>query len=207
MGVDQPARFYGRKTKTTKSVKKIARQEATKVVMKLSETKYHDRQFALGADFNGAVIDLSSIGQGDTDVTRDGDKILPVTLEVGFNVVGETYSGIVRLIIFRWIKDSIPVPGDIMDSLGGSYATISPYQHDLRKNFQVLKDKTYTVSNNGGTELRSDQYILKMAKKTIEYYQGGVTAKNKIYALMVGDRALATSPGMFLMTRLNYKDF
>lgn len=190
-----------------KALRKIIRQEATSTLMKLSETKYHDKDYALGADLNGAIVDLSSIGQGSTDVTRDGDKALPTSLFVGFSVIGETYSGIVRMIIFRWIDTGIPTPGNICEGLGGNYATISPFVHDLRGNFQVLRDKHYRVSNNGGSEIVTDVFTMKLAKKTLQYYQGGVSARNKIYALLITDRSLATSPNIYLTTRMNYKDF
>lgn len=204
MGVDQPARFFGKQAK--KTIQKIARHEADRMIGRIAESKYWDTQSSTSADFSGLIVDLSVVPVGTGDLARIGDKISPTSLEVGFNVIGETFSGIARIVIFRWLDDSTPVPTDIFQALGGGFATVQPFTHDQRSKFNVLSDKRMTVSNNGGSEIVSMRYTLKLAKKNIAYSAGTTTGRSKIYACLVGDRAVVSAPGHFLMTRLNYKD-
>lgn len=189
-----------------RTAEQIARRIAHRVVNQGAEHKYHDKQSSTTADFNGLIVDVSAVAQGDTDITRDGDKLMPTSLEVGFNLIGETYSGICRLVVFRWKEASIPLVSEIFQGSGGAYATIQPFDHDERSRFEVLADKRYSVSNNGGTEIVTTRFRLKLAKKRIEFIGGSTTGRNKIYVIMISDRSLVTSPGTFLMTRLNYTD-
>lgn len=204
--------YSQRFSKKVLDIRKISSQVAREVVRredrKTSEIKHYDYGYLPTVSYAGDIQALTPVTQGDTDVTRDGDRLMPIKLSVKWLINGETYSGLIRVIIFRWNDFSIPTVDDILQSTGSSYSVVSPYVRDKKSNFQVLQDRVYSVSNNGGVEVRTGSYTSKkLAKKQIEYVGGTATsAKNSFYSLILSDRVLASSPTMTAFTSLQYTD-
>lgn len=191
----------------SRQVRKIARNEAEKVILRDSEIKYHNTQYDGGIDNAGIIYDLSAVAQGDTDITRDGDRLMPTTMDLAFLLNGETHSGVSRLIVFRWFNNDTPTPSLILNTTGTSYSTVSPYYHDYKDKFNILLDKSLVVSNNG-KEIAQYKKRLYLAKtKQIQYVAGSTTGTNKLFALVIGDGILAGTPDSYLYTHMRYRDF
>ena len=64
----------------------------------------------ISVDFGGSIVDLTAITQGDSDTTRDGDRVM--LKEVTFRwvaQVGDAYN-LVRVILFQYVPDSTGTP-------------------------------------------------------------------------------------------------
>lgn len=172
------------------------------------EMKYNNSNtvFSSLVSYNGSLEDLTNIVRGDADTNRDGDRLLPISLRFSYVLYGETYSSVFRILIFRWKPDSVPTVGDVLFTTGSGYAVTCDYQHDQRNQFEILYDKKHTVSNNGGSELVVVTKSLKMAKKQVDYTAGGTSGSNKIWAIAISDRSLATSGTIAMTYRLNFTD-
>jgi len=189
---------------TVKLVKKLIKQHEQQVV----EHKYYDLADTLASlSSTATILDVSAVPQGDTDRTRDGDRISPISISLHYYINGETYSGIVRVMMFRWLPNSVTdTPGASELFHAPSQIIISPFVHDQRGQFNVLYDKTHVVCNNGGSEISVVNKTVKLARKQIDYSNSGVEGSCKLYLLFVTDRVLATSPYGYVRTRLNYTD-
>lgn len=193
-------------SKLEKTIKKVARKEIDKKNSKTAIKKFHrvTRAFSV-LDYSGYIEDLSAISQGVTDSTRVGDNLVPRSLEVGFYTTPTTYRGTWRLIIFRWLDDSVPAASDILFEYGTLFATISSYQKDLRVKFNVLHDslheaQLYSRQNPGY------RYV-KIGKTPINYVAGGTTGFGKIYSLVINDAAIGAAPAQPILTyRLNWDE-
>lgn len=187
-----------------KEVKQMIKSENAKA----RELKFYnvDSSYSALLSYSGVVEDISAMARGDSDSNRDGDRCLPISLDLSYVIYGETYSSVYRMIVFRWLENTTPTVADILLSSGSGYSVTSGYQHDQRGLFNILYDKTHTVSNNGGSELVHVKRHLKMAKKQIDYSAGGTTGSNKIYVLGITDRSLATSATVAYISRLNFTD-
>lgn len=198
---------WGRNWATEKEAKKLMRKVYKAEDKKSTEMNFSDENPSVIADYTGDVNSLTDVIQGTGDEKREGDKIMPINIRFSQVVNGETYSGVIRTIIFRWKEFSIPVVDDILYTSGSVNGVLSPYSHDKRSKFVVLMDKVQQVSNNGGAELAILNKTFKLAQQQIEYVGASTTGgKNSIYSLVITDRALVTSPSVYQYARLNFTD-
>lgn len=174
----------------------------------IQEAKYHAVNTVLSSlvSYSGSLEDMTAIIRGDGDTQRDGDRLLPTSLQISYICHGETFTSAFRIIIFRWKPDSVPIVTDIVPTTGSGYVITTGFQHDQRNQFEILYDKKHVVSNNGGSELVVVTKSLKMAKKQIDYSAGTTAGSNKIWVLAFSDRSLATSGTIAMSYRLNFTD-
>lgn len=198
-------KYTKKKAVTVKDVKRIVKEYEKSV----SENKYSDITSTLASlDYNGQSVDVSSVAQGTTDSTRIGDQLKPTSLRLAYWLNGESFSSIVRVIVFRWLPDTglgVPSVANILQHYGSALGVLSPFIHDTRSQFNILYDKVHKVSNSGGSELVHVDATIKTAK-LIQYNAAGVTGLGRIYAIFITDRVLATSCTALVHARLNYID-
>jgi hypothetical protein len=192
------------------SLSNVQRSEIKKLISAQQEHKFFEIRNAFGVTYAGTVTSLSDVPQGDTDSTRDADTLMPTSLVMRFGMtVGDT-TNFFRVIIFRWhsalsVPTVVQVLQNASSSTGGVY---SDFNHDLRSNFQVLFDKTFTL---GTTAVTSNQVVffnktLKMARKPIQYTSGSTSGSDKIYFLAISDSAAIPNPTWNYAFRLNFTD-
>lgn len=193
--------------KLDKKINAVAKKAIKQHEKKVVELKYHEQVDSMTAiSYSGTVTCLSTIARGDADTQRDGDRLSPLYMDLAYWINGEVYSGIIRMIIFRWLPATVPTATDIITAVGTDRACTQFYEHDQRSQYNVLYDNTVTVSNNGGSELKVVRKHIKLGRKQIDYTAGGTTGSNQFYVLYLSDRSLATSPSGFLRARLSYTD-
>lgn len=128
----------------------------------MAEHKYHDTQCFFGRgqtlplSISGAIICLTNIVQGTTDLTRLGDKCTGTSLEYKF--ILQCYNGTylpidaparfinMRVIFFIWKDDVVPFTGDIFQysyPSGAFLGPISPLNHDRKIKRKILYDKYF----------------------------------------------------------------
>ncbi len=183
----------------------------TKVVKKIildnSETKFDEGSFSFEINTTKTIQRLANVGQGVTEITRVGDKITPIGLNIKF-CISNANAGIngpscSRLMIVRSrIPDRVLAVTDMPGLLNKS---------DYNKIF-VLYDKYFTVTGPDGSGPQSITRKIFIKKKRflrLEYVAGSSdTALNMPYVYVVGDFAAANgnAPDIKLMYNLSYKD-
>lgn len=204
----------GRLPRKSKKVKKgpVTRQEVVKIanrqIAKQSEKKYLSTLTSIAKDWNGSVLDLCNIAQGDTDGTRDGDELYVKSVRVKSLVsVADTYN-ICRTILFQWYDDTTPTGADILSNtyVGTINAPLAPYHHDLSSKFKILYDKTILLDTYHPYMLLDTGYITGGFKRKVQFSSGGTTGVNKIYLLQISDSGALTHPTMLAVAQVNFTD-
>lgn len=169
-------------------------------IQDLAEEKYHDtRQSSILTDsyYLITIPVCTAVPQGNTGITRIGDKILLNSITYKFIVTPRTPPGasikfwLHRLLIFKWYDDTSPLWNDILGYVGLSMENVvqSPYEHDKKVKWKVLVDETVatgfgqysgnTSSTSEGFPLVFDGYIdLKRCYRKVREvgFQGGSTS-------------------------------
>lgn len=203
------SKSYSKKSfsKSNKQLKKVIKQVANQSGEKKYFTVYSGGPQTV--DSIGVVTSISNIGQGDTDVTRDGDQVYLRSIELTWNaIVADTYN-FLRLIIFQWMPASTPTVSDILIPATGNPEQNyqMPYNHDGRFNFRILYDRTLQVSQDTYQSRQvTKKYILKGFRHRIQYQAGTTDGNNKIYLLKISDSTAASHPTMMNVTKINFGD-
>jgi len=180
-----------------------------KVIKGVAEHKYFDVASGVGFDYNGSIVDISAIPQGDTEITRDGDQLGLISFQTKFILSCSDATNAVRVIIFKWKMDSAfgpPSTTDILYNVGSTYAPVAMYNHDRRDCFSVIMDKSYELIL--GTS-RAETPLVKFGKKLkgkIRFNVGATSGKNKIYAMYISDSAVVGNPTIRAIFRINFVD-
>lgn len=199
---------YYKGGKWNKPLTKTAKKQVVRIVRSQQETKFRDASIATSVSYNGVILPLSDIPVGTGDTERIGDKIKPVSIQLRGNVVASDNTNMFRMVVFRWkpsFNADTPIPSEILQVVGSTSATNSPYNHDRRSQFTVVKDVVMNLDLIG-----FPQKLIKFSKKltgSIKYNSGSTTdAMNGLYVLFISDSAAIPHPGFDTYFRISYKD-
>lgn len=200
--------------KPSKSLSKPQKKAVSKIVnKKLSERlekKYHlAQEGAENVTDDGTIFGLSTVTQGDSDITRDGDSLYIRSTRIqGYieNAGGAPSHN--RLILFQWHDDSTPTPSNLfpVGYLGSIYAPVSPYHHDQRRKYTVLWDKKVRLDTTSNTSAFFDSGYKMPKVKKIAYTAGTTIGSNKLWLLAVNDIGSATYPKITFANRMTFND-
>lgn len=180
------------------------------------EQKHYDvGLYTVDAIDTADIALLTGITQGDTDLTRDGDRAVLKSVHVRMHVTAAATSQILRVIYFRWNQsttDTIPTTGHILES--ATNAVNMPYNWDnLRMGmFKILSDRTYYMP---ASALGADKsfrtflvqfYPKRFGKKPIQFDNTTVTGTGHIYQLIVSDKATSNGPSVKYYSRAVFTD-
>lgn len=192
-----------------------------------SEPKYHIVQSSNNINYNGAVISLSTLVQGDGNTHRDGNSVLPRYLSVNIQF-GATDAGTqpltMRMIIFRYWgeKTSSGAPAvdvaSVLSTTGSQYAPLSHLNEDntgskgdRTRRIEILKSELVdfdlvqcrTVTrqlNFVMNQGNKKEHIKFLSASTLEPISGG------LYALFVSSDATSTNSKYVLESKLTFYD-
>lgn len=202
--------------KSAQSKKQVATKEY--VVNKLKreiEHKYLDINevpvnIVLGTGF---MERLTSISQGQTDITRVGDKATLTSLNLKYQITGGDATNLLRVIVYQWHPNSTlaaPTAANVMQyfNIGDNREVLSPYTHDYKGQFTILFDRLHSTTLVGSNQAISWQgYVsLRRARKQLEFTAGGQEAANHIYLLVLGDSTAVTHPTFTYLARVMFTD-
>jgi hypothetical protein len=183
---------------------------ASKIANKF-EDKYFDVQVVddTDVDYDGTVLPLNDMAQGDTDQTRDGDSISMKSLEIRATVTNNAaVTAGVRLVVVRDKQNTLANPGDYLAYGSDPVALNTPFAWDNRHRFTVLYDE---VINADGTLFDKHSIVHFIPLKGLKtQYDGGSTdattnALKLIYISDVDSTGM-TFPTLRLVSRLIYND-
>jgi len=207
------------KTKKNQVVRKIANQEARKVIRKNVETKMYDGVIAsIESDWDGAaysatynLASATSMVQSTTDFGYIGNKIQPFMYQarIRFTNTGneDTSFNTVRVIVLQVIGGGVPSPLNVLASVGNERTTLSAYDRNYRDTYRVLYDRLMIINY--------DSDAAKVLKLTIKKGLGPITfadtlgtiQQGGLYLVIYSDEdSILTSPSINAYHRLYYKD-
>lgn len=199
-----------------KSVAKIARRVAKRVVNSAAEHKFFDSlQAAVALTTAGAVVSLSNIpsqeGAVDQGSSRDGDVVKATSLAMDFTLTsGGATTELDRIIvgIDKQSNGALPAVTDVLEAA----SPISHYNLANRKRFKILFDRTMTldVKAAGATQPNFRHWKIKRSLKGRKLvWSGDATDEattNNLFILQLTDDVTNGAAVLDVNTRLRYID-
>lgn len=155
------------------------------------EYKYFDTAVSTSISSTATLSHLTAIGQGDTDVTRDGNtcrlKGLNIRHIMALNTLATSSN--VRVIVFNWFDSTTPVAGNILANTGNTTSQLNIENSDK---FHILYDKHYSMDNVGCKLLDYKKYIKLNQKLKFNSTTGNDFENNSIWALFISSEPTNT---------------
>jgi len=210
--------FKPKPSQAKKEVKQIARTEAKKVLSDQTELKFHhvDIGPVRVGNSTSSTNDylITQLAQGNTDSTRNGDKIVLKKFHVAATLQAPdtAVDSAMRLIIFR-SKQRYNATQPVAawnDVINGNYTTTAqsvnaPRNMDTKASYTVLYDKVFTF--RGGTDSSATKPIQldithKMNSKINFEGASANYAEGHIYIMARSNNTNATAADQPLLTFL-----
>lgn len=195
-----------------------------------AEPKYHNVNSSNNFNYAGTVVSLCDVPQGDGELNRDGNRILPRYINIKFHInrgiTSPTYTHTtIRYIIFRWwgeLANAVgtpPIPGDILSNTGNQYAPLSMLNSaitgskgDRNRRIEVHRTGHITLDSVGRTSY-DDEFNIKLngknkVKEHMEFYDGTTNPPTAggFFMLFVNDNPTNVDAAFYLSSRLVFYD-
>jgi len=193
-------------------------------IRRSQEMKFADTAYTTDFTTAGAIVHLSSVAQGDTESTRDGNMITATSLQyvMDMSLASPTSSTafssrICRVIIFQDKQQA----GDTSPSVTNVLTTADPtsfYQTVTRGRFKIYFDRYFTVrpfTYSNASPANTGLQVAKLYKGKIAFkyplnihYNGSAGTdiqRNGLYMLLITSVEEANDHND-IKVRLNYKD-
>ena len=199
-----------KQTTATKALTKVRRIE------RMIEVKHSDINDSGTCTQAGDVTNLTSISQGDTSVTRSGDKISPTSFKMKYYVrfnTSATQPVSVRVLLVQAKSidaASTYTVSDILDLTPASGEEhLSNYTWNQSRRFRVLYDKIHCLFDTGGMYTQIHGYINIPGKRlhTVRFNPGSATqvTYGGLNLIMLSDEP-TNPPSWNAVGRLAFKD-
>lgn len=210
---------------------KLTRQmteEVKRVTLSLVETKQKLTYSTTQPIDTPDVILLNGIGQGDDNLTREGNRIRVSSIELRFAAVSQSITTVptgfyLALVLDRQPNGSAPNVNDVYDDIGGAQDPLVALRNNrYLERFKVLWRSDYCIGKyeNQGLPLIQDHVYVDLTKQkdedvTIRYNGSSATvsgiSKNAFYLMCVpSNQALFAAGSNYhqweYMVKLNFKD-
>lgn len=173
------------------------------------EKKYHDVTWlSNNFTYNGDILCLSYIGQGDDNNNRAGNSILLRSIYLNGQFISPAgYQRFIRLIIFmdKQNQGIDPTASNVLANMGSVLAPTGPLNIDRAPRYQVLMDLKISLDDAKGLTYQFSRYI---NLQTHLKFTGPATTDiftNAIYGIVCSD-STTNVPDMNLAVRLGYYD-
>ncbi len=204
----------GKKT-TAKKAMSVAKRALNMVAgeLKIIDTKGTGTAIPDGA---GVLVQLTNMGQGNTDATRNGNQITLKKLEMRLQLIlaSAASSSQIRVMI---VKDKQTNGAGIsvdklLESVANLQSLISPLESDNLKRFAILYDRVHVLNRPGISAVQSNvKYVSKFKKLNmrIQYNGTGTTItalnSNSLSLLFISNEP-TNEPTVDFFVRLSYID-
>jgi hypothetical protein len=208
-----------------RSWKKSKDGKQDKRIKKLEDLVYPSIEWKT-KDIKGVQVNIPNSGyanypmfqlaQGDTNSTRDGDKVSLRHSTLHLSLTRGDTSNIIRVLVVRTPSATFAGLSDVLEyhsfSTDGELVFSSPYQvkaTNSEQTYKVMADKTYVLSGNISTI--TDKIKLDLPKKGVdcEFVGTGSVAPNNynLSILMISDSTASPHPTASYVMRHKYIDF
>jgi len=166
------------------------------------------------------ITSLSDIAQGDTDITRNGDRLNINRLELRYilkvNSSNLIPANIIRVIVFQWLPNDgsvAPLVSNILtpDGFSGTYTVLSGHNHDGRDMYRIIYDQSHVVVGTStiyatSSGIYADKVVsIASAIKHFQFNGSTTNATNKLFVLFLTD-ATVNVPFIYWNTKLYFRD-
>lgn len=166
------------------------------------------------------IASFSDVPQGDTDITRDGDRLqwrqIKMRCTMGPPGLADTAANI-RLIMLQWKPNTVPtVPEILLNGPSGGADSESHYNHDLRQQYHIFYDKVFKLTGSGSAAtdpltslskmITKVTVSMKRLNKNVQFSGGSTTGTNKFYYILGSDSAVAPHPGYSISFKTFFTD-
>ena len=163
---------------------------------------------------NGVVASLTTnMVQGDGAVDNyTGFMVRPEELRVRLSVSTDQTFNTCRFMIFRWKDSALPFPSGVLDQTGGGWAAHSAILWVNRTKIQVLYDNIFALKPRVASGFDNKAFDIKLNLKNGPPIMlptgtsGAQPQMNGIYALMITDDLVPSTPAYVLRSALTYTD-
>ncbi len=167
-----------------------------------SEKKFHNLEItSTSFDSGGTIVPLTSIAQGDTELTRDGISVFVRSLQLRGVILMDTASPSVTvrcmIVIDKSTNPGTPVAADVLQTISSAQAPFSPINNDNKTRFQVLYSTLATLSDTNNNALPIKFY--RELRHHVKYNGATATAhaKGQLLLVLVSDHADTVSEPVF----------
>jgi len=188
----------------------IARKALRRVntMRRAAEVKVHDLESTIVPALGGVVVHLSDIAQGDTLLTRDGNQVKAIFLEVSYlsRIDPIPVDSFLRMVIVRdnlQVESTSPIIIDV-------FQTASPLafkQRALPKRFTKLWSESITLTQTGSNHSVYGFFRTKL-NFNIRWtgVLGSTISRNGLYLMAITTNAATEEPLTIVNIRLHFTD-
>lgn len=181
-------------------------QIAQRVVDRNVEWKYHDVSANTTIDDTGAATCLSHVSQGDSTVTRTGDRLRATSIAVTDIVIAvkTNQTTLVRVIYFQWMDDTTNSPPTVAAVLEDTN-TRSAISHDYRNRMRVLNDTLYDIDPTSQRSMVMRNKF-RIPEQQIQYAGGTTQHFGGVWRVVLSNQSGADAPAYQTFVRMNFSD-
>lgn len=193
-------------------MKRIAHQEAQKVIAKKVESKRYDvsvTAFAIDDNAATSVFDLTAgIVRGAGDNNYIGDSIRPSHLRIRYAVEVADATNLIRVVVIQNKAGGIPLGGTVFQSVLNVNAPLSAFDSSFNETYRVLYDEFFVLAAvpADNQKITGDIRIKANKLRVINFTNTGALSAGGIYMVMISDSAAAAHPAGQFYSRLYFKD-
>lgn len=186
--------------------KKYLKNMVNQKLLSVQEKKSFDFGFSASVDSTGAVAKITSIPQGDTDSSRQGDHIKLLKAELRAAASYADTTNVVRLIIFKWNQDDSSAAPVGVTSILQTATPFSPYDRDNERagKFTIVVDHLFGVSNVG-QGIATHEWYGKLTGQ-IAYQAASTAGTGNLYYAVISDSNALPHNTLSYVWRTYYTD-
>ena len=182
-------------------------------IEKAIEWKHADFSTAVSVSTAGSLHNLTAIPVGDTDVTRDGDKLTISSIMIRGEVsAGDVPYNHLRIVFFTF-NTTAQQPA-VVTLFNTAAFPNSPHlwfydidQFRSRKGMKILSDRVYKTRSYDGQNIHSVTFYKKIKRRiNVQYFNQSIVSGQSIFMLCLSDSNVLPHPSLNLHTRINYCD-
>lgn len=167
------------------------------------ELKFAAHNYTTPVTDTGAIVSLSTVGQGDTNNSREGNVIYPTSSRVRcyISLNASASTSMIRIIIFKFRPNTTPTVTDVLQT-----GDVTSFKTDSERFLsKILYDKTHILSD-GSVQQKMITITNKFRKYTMGFDEGTTQANyNALWALLISDES-TNAVGIDFEQRLYFKD-
>lgn len=150
---------------------------------------------------------FANVGQGDTSLLRQGDQIIPMSIDGWLEFVAGDATNTCRFIIFQFLLDNLASTPSQSEMLAyASYPSLAAANLLYRQKYHIVYDSgVLAVSANDENGVRRIKVRAHKLRKI--FFNGTLTSgKNILYVMHCSDSSAVTHPTVRAELRTVFKD-
>jgi len=192
-----------------KGLKKEIKQEILQSLNSSEEEKWINvAAVSAAASGSPTFVDLTTIGQGNTSNSRNGDTVKLTNLRLAFSCIFADATNLLRVTLFRWLMNNtsdVPSTAEIFqDATGTTRTVLSPFVVTKPSRFKILYDKVFNLDSVAHPQILNVT-DLKL-KSLVSYDTGTSTGRGHIYLSFISDSGAIPHPAFSYESFVKFHD-